>query len=349
MRKREKAQKLLLGQDLSEEVKKAAMHIRQGGLVAFPTETVYGLGGDALNKKSVENIYKAKGRPGDNPLIVHIACTCDFYKLALEPPPYAKELIECFWPGPFTLVVRKNPELPKWFGVHPDLESKTVGIRMPSNPVALSFIKESGCFIAAPSANIAGRPSSTSPKHIITDFPHHKDLGIYVLDGGASTLGLESTVVDITGDKPVILRPGSVTPCQIEGVVGEVGKQLMQNDAPRSPGMKYKHYAPNAPVTLIDGTNENIALFLSKKANEEHMGAIVFSETFEHLPESTKENGVFFATKSDTYAKNLYENLRAFDSVKVATIYAQTMPTAGIGAAVMDRLYKASEGRIINV
>ena len=331
---------------LAEQIKKAALHLQQGGLVAFPTETVYGLGGDALNKKSVANIYKAKGRPDDNPLIVHIANADDFFRLSHGPPPYAQKLIDCFWPGALTLVASKNPELPGWFGVHPDLESKTVGIRMPSHPVALSLIKESGCFVAAPSANIAGKPSSTSQKHIFEDFPEYGNYGIFVLDGGRASLGLESTVVDVTGEKPVILRPGAVSACAINDAVGALGQKYPQGEAPRSPGMKYKHYAPKAPVTVIDGTYESTASFLGTESGKVRFGAIVLKETYGLLPEDVKDMGIFFVTDTNEYAKDLYDNLRGFDDKNVQRIYAQSIPETGIGVAVMDRLRKASEGRI---
>ena len=330
-------------------MKEAALHLSQGGLVAFPTETVFGLGGDAMNKKAVEKIYEAKGRPGDNPLIIHVANADDFFVLGYKPPSYAKKLIEQFWPGALTLVVKKNPDLPKWFGLHPDLESKTVGIRMPAHPVANALIKESGCFVAAPSANIAGRPSSTTREHILHDFPDYKKYGIHVLDGGDAAIGLESTVVDVTGDEPVVLRPGSVTACALCGVAGAMGQRLTKSEVPRSPGMKYKHYAPKAPVTVIDGTSEKIASFICSESCIDFFGAILLKETYGLLPDAVRHKGVFFVTEMDAYAKNLYENLRAFDNTDVGRIYAQAVPKSGIGEAVMDRLSKAAEGRVKNV
>ena len=335
---------------LPNGIKEAALFIKRGGLVAFPTETVYGLGGDALNKKTVEKIYTAKGRPGDNPLIVHVAEAEDFWRLTHGAPEYAKPLIEAFWPGPLTLVANKDPGLPKWVGVHPSNEASTIAVRMPSHPTAVSLLEESGCFIAAPSANKSGRPSPTSVHHVAEDFPECQGHDIFILDGGHSTVGLESTVVDVTGDRPVILRPGSVTQEDIELVtkLQVVGGIVSGGNAPRSPGTKYKHYSPKAPLTILVGNSANIADYITDEAKTPSIiGALVMPATFELLDESPKI--IISGPQVELFAQNLYANLRAFDNLGVDRIFAECTPLDGIGFAVMDRMQKAAEGRLIIV
>ena len=321
--------------------------------MAFPTETVYGLGGDALNEKTVEQIYAAKGRPGDNPLIVHVASADDFWRLSSTAPEYAKLLVEAFWPGPLTLVAYKSPDLPKWVGVHPDKTADTIAIRMPSHPIALDLIRESGCFIAGPSANKSGRPSPTSAAHVAHDFPGSSELGITILDGGLTTVGLESTVVDITGAKPVVLRPGSITSEEIERVVNlqTLSGAPLHAFAPRSPGTKYRHYAPRAPLTVLVGKHGDIAGFLADEAKKPNMGALLTPATYELLPEDVRTGAKIIVSgpQVELLAKNLYSSLRAFDNLEVDRIFAEGAPYEGIGFAVMDRLQKAAGGRIIVV
>ena len=336
-----------------DAIKRAASIIINGGLVAFPTETVYGLGGDALNEKTVAQIYAAKGRPGDNPLILHVANADDFWRLSSLAPKYAKLLIDAFWPGPLTLVANKNPDLPSWVGVHPNNQAGTVAIRMPSHPIALELIRESGCCIAAPSANKSGRPSPTSFTHVADDFPDSKELGIIILDGGLTTVGLESTVVDITGENPVVLRPGSITQAEIERVVNlqTLSGTPIKSDSPRSPGTKYRHYAPKAPLTILVGKQSDIADFLANEASKPIVGALITPNTYELLPEDIRINAKIIVTgpQVEHLAKNLYSNLRAFDNLEVDRIFAECAPFEGIGIAVMDRMQKAAEGRIIIV
>ena len=347
LRKRKKAQKML-----RDGISNAALFVKQGGLVAFPTETVYGLGGDALNPSTVEKIYAAKGRPADNPLIVHIARADDFWQLNLGAPDYVKHLIQEFWPGPLTLVAAKNPDLPKWVGVHPSKEADTIAIRMPSHPVALELITLSGCFIAAPSANKSGRPSPTASEHVTHDFP--EDLNIIVLEAGPTTVGLESTVLDITGETPIILRPGFVTQEEIEHTAQRRAKYKVaaKNNTPRSPGTKYKHYAPRAPLTILVGSHANIAGFLTQETKNPGLGALVTPITYDLLPEYvlTDASIICSGSAADVFAKNLYADFRKFDSLKeVNRIFAECMPFEGIGVAIMDRMDKAAEGRIVIV
>ena len=345
MRKRQKIQEML-----RNGIKEAALRIKQGGLVAFPTETVYGLGGDALNEKTVEKIYAAKGRPGDNPLIVHVAKADDFWRLGCDAPEYAKILIETFWPGPLTLVANKHPDLPKWVGVHPNKETSTIAIRMPSHPIALSLLEESDCFIAAPSANKSGRPSPTSASHVQEDFV---DEEITLLDGGHTTIGLESTVVDITGDTPIVLRPGSVTAEDIENAINQQVLSVisMRSDTPRSPGTKYKHYAPKAPLTILVGSSADISDYLAEEARMPSMGALVMPKTFEFMSKEAKAGSktIVAGPQVELYARSLYANLRAFDNLEVDRIFAECTTFDGIGYAVMDRMQKAAEGRILIV
>jgi len=352
-----------------QDINQAAAIIASGGIGAFPTETVYGLGADATNPAAVARIYEAKGRPGDNPLILHIAAKEDFMQLADNPPHYAHALIDAFWPGPLTLVVKKKPGLLSWLGGHPKGAPDTVGIRMPSHTIALAIIKASGCFVAAPSANKAGTPSPTRADHVAADF---SDGSIdFIVDGGAVPGGLESTVVDITGDLPVILRPGAVTPEMIAEAAGfDVSKGIpnqVRNDgklnslpcvtsAPRAPGMKYRHYAPKAPMTLLMGTEDHIAAYIKAQCAKEQgqkIGILITDQVRAKLDTSTfKKDSTAILTlghSPQTVAHNLYACLRQFDIIGVDIIYAQGPTQEGLGIAIMDRMKKAAEGRVVHV
>ncbi|MCL1863936.1 MAG: L-threonylcarbamoyladenylate synthase [Defluviitaleaceae bacterium] len=326
-------------------ITQAAKLIRKGELVAFPTETVYGLGADAFNADAVARVYSEKGRPGDNPLILHIANKTQFSEIADNPPPYAYELIEAFWPGPLTLVAKKNPLLPTWVGGHPEKTTATVGIRMPSHPVALEFIKEAG-IVAAPSANKSGRPSPTSLAHVLEDFPD-----IAALDGGDSYVGLESTVVDITGDDPVILRPGTITAEKINEFA--ISTDRVPQGQPRAPGMKYKHYAPRADMTLVSGNAPDVAAYIFNECKKEPHSrvGVLFRYRIERGTHLTPQNAKILMLGGDdeSMARNLFACLREFDKIGVDKIYAETVCEKGIGVAIMDRMRKAAEGRVIHV
>ena len=239
-----------------EELKEASAVIRSGGLVAFPTETVYGLGGDATNPEASRKIYAAKGRPSDNPLIVHIADFSQLRNIVAEVPQEAEKLAEAFWPGPLTMILRKNDVIP--YETTGGLD--TVAIRMPSHPVARAFLQDSGCMIAAPSANTSGRPSPTTAQHVWGDL--HGKIEI-LLDGGPVGIGIESTIVDLSEERPMILRPGFITQEMLSAVLGDVGvdpglASENSKQPPKAPGMRYRHYAPKADLTLVEGTMEEV-------------------------------------------------------------------------------------------
>nr|WP_245250246.1 L-threonylcarbamoyladenylate synthase [Thermococcus stetteri] len=323
------------------KIKVAARLILEGKLVAFPTETVYGLGADALNENAVRRIFEAKGRPADNPLIIHIASISDLEKVAREVPEKAKLLAEKFWPGPLTLVLPKRREVPLVTTGGLD----TVAVRMPSHPIALALIKASTP-LAAPSANISGKPSPTSAEHVIDDF-YGKIEGI--IDGGETWIGVESTVIDVTEEPPVLLRPGGIPVEEIERVIGPVrihpavkGKNA---DLAKAPGMKYKHYAPNASVVVVEGEPEKRKKKIRELVEEYRergyrvgVMATVEVEADEFYP---------LGKTPEEVARNLFKALRELDRRGVDVIIAEGVEERGIGLAVMNRLRKAAGYRVI--
>lgn len=333
-------------------IKTAAEIISRGGLVAFPTETVYGLGGDSFDPAAAEKIYAAKGRPSDNPLIVHISEFDDIYKLSDEVPEIAKVLADKFWPGPLTMIVKKNKSVP--VTVTGGLD--TVAVRLPSHKVARKLIKESGTFIAAPSANISGRPSPTTAKHVIDDLNGRIDM---IIDDGSIEIGLESTIVDLTEDVPVILRPGYVTFEMLEETVGKVrlDKALMTgvkgNVKPKAPGMKYRHYAPKAELTIIDGSPEKTVARIEELVKEaerkgQKAGIMLSEENFDKICSDYK---LCLGSSSDEneIARNLFACLRKFDDMDIDVIFSEGFSEEGIGQAIMNRLLKAAGHKIIEV
>lgn len=334
-----------------EAVAEAAEIIRQGGVVAFPTETVYGLGANATDATAVAKIYKAKGRPSDNPLIVHVADREQLISVAGAVPAAAERLIEKFWPGPITLVLPKRPVIPE--AVTCGLS--TVGVRMPNHPVALALIRAAGVPLAAPSANQSGRPSPTVAEHVLEDLAGRIPL---VLDGGETGLGLESTVIDMTVDPPVLLRPGGITLEQISAEIGpvEVAAAVHGEEAgekPRSPGMKYTHYSPKARVLLVDGPVLHMQdkirdLFEELAAEGKKVGIMCSAES----------RGVYqahvvleYGTREDLagVASDLFSTLRAFDRHGVDVILAESVPSTGIGLAIMNRLRRSAGGQVVKV
>jgi len=345
--------KIISSAKLRESITKAANIIKDGGLVAFPTETVYGLGADAFNGRAVERIYSAKGRPGDNPLILHVANTGQLLELADSPPPYALALAKTYWPGPLTLIVKKKYHLPEWLGGHPQNSTATIGIRIPSHPVALALIEAASCPIAAPSANKSGRPSPTSAVHVADDFSGTNEIDM-ILDGAISNIGLESTVVDVTGDYPVILRPGAITQEMIQEVTQLQLRDASVTDTPRSPGIKYRHYSPKAPMAILKGEPNAIAAHIKNECEtkpEQLIGVYVTEATKTILETYQLQNINYIHLSNDPQivAQNLFAHLRQFDKLNVFIIFAEAVPDTNLGTAIMDRMLKAADGNTINV
>jgi L-threonylcarbamoyladenylate synthase len=326
------------------QVVEAAALLRENEVVAFPTETVYGLGGNAENDEAVAKIFEAKGRPSDNPLIIHIAHSDQLAGFVESVPEKATQLMDAFWPGPLTIIFQKKQ------GALSALASaglETVAVRIPDHPLALALLEECQLPIAAPSANRSGKPSPTTGQHVLEDLDG-KVSGI--LDGGATGVGVESTVIDCTEEVPVIFRPGGVTREQIEAVVGPVAMDAALTDltsAPKSPGMKYQHYAPNAPLFLVNGSREFLAgLVAEKQAEGLRVGVLTTEEQV-----GAYAADVVLACGSreqlETVAGALYHTLRAFNDAAVDIIFSEMFPNEGVGQAIMNRLEKAAGHRVL--
>lgn len=319
-------------------IRRAAALLRAGELVAFPTETVYGLGADALNGEAAARIFAAKGRPADNPLIAHIAGESGLAGLiAGEPCACARKLMRAFWPGPMTLIFPKSPRVPREVTAGLD----TVAVRMPSHPVARALISAAQTPIAAPSANRSGRPSPTTAAHVLEDMEGRIPL---ILDGGPCEVGLESTVVDVTGARPRILRPGGITLEMLEGVVGFVDvdegvlHQLQAGSQARSPGMKYKHYAPKGEVTIVTGPRAAQEIARLYDAADGRAAILAFSQA---------DYGARRVYRLKNAPGELFAALRQLDEDGMETIYAEDVPTTGVGLAVMNRLMRAAAFRVV--
>lgn len=333
-----------------EKIREAAKIIRSGGLVAFPTETVYGLGADALLPEGAKRIYAAKGRPSDNPLIVHIADFEALDKIAAEIPEQAKILSDRFWPGPLTMIFKKRDVVP--YETTGGLD--TVAVRMPDHPVALELIRESGGYIAAPSANTSGRPSPTMASHVKTDLDGKIPM---ILDGGEVGIGIESTIIDLSEKVPMVLRPGYITREMLSELIGDVREDpaLSQTEGirPKAPGMKYKHYAPKANLILVEGESEAVVKKMNELTEEEQkagrkVGIICTDETAsEYVADIVKSIGK--RVDEDSIALHLYAILREFDELDVDVIYSESFATPRIGHAIMNRLLKAAGHQVIEV
>lgn len=344
----EKIEKTQMNMDI---INAAGQILKQGGLVAFPTETVYGLGANALDEEAARKTYAAKGRPSDNPLIVHIASLEDLYPITKKVPEKAVALAEKFWPGPLTMIFEKSELVPH--GTTGGLE--TVAVRMPDNEVALALIRAGGGYVSGPSANKSGRPSPTMARHVLDDLEGRIDM---ILDGGPVHIGVESTIVDMTVEPPMILRPGAVTKEMLEETVGEVtvDHTILTADAktpPKAPGMKYRHYAPRAEMTVVEGSLEKVVDKIGELAaareNEGHRVGIIATQ--ETMGRYDHENVKCIGTREDesTVAANLYAILREFDDDGTEYIYSEAFASDGIGSAVMNRLLKAAGYHVINV
>ncbi len=335
----------------TQKMEEAGKLIAEGQLVAFPTETVYGLGGDALDPEASRKIYAAKGRPSDNPLIVHIAEFGDMYRVGKNIPEKAKKLSDAFWPGPLTMIVEKSDAVPEATtgGMN------TVAVRMPNHPVALELIRKSGCLIAAPSANTSGRPSPTEASHVAEDLDGKIAM---IIDGGQVGIGIESTIIDLTEEIPMVLRPGYITPKMLSEVLGEeviIDPGIIAADdtrKPKAPGMKYKHYAPKADMIIVDGPQEQViakinSLVKSKKAAGDKVAVIATDETRDSYDVDVI---LCMGSKSDedAIARHLYKILRECDELSVNAIYSESFATPRIGQAIMNRMLKAAGHQVIH-
>lgn len=336
-------------------IQRAGEILQKGGLVAFPTETVYGLGGDALNPDSSKKIYAAKGRPSDNPLIVHIAEMDALSKITEEIPDTAWKLAETFWPGPLTMILPKSDAVPRETTGGLD----TVAVRMPSHAVALALIRAAGGYVAAPSANTSGRPSPTKASFVAEDLNGKIEM---ILDGGEVGIGLESTIVDLTVEPPQILRPGYITREMLRDVLGEVavdaavlalasGEECKQ--APRAPGMKYRHYAPRGQLTIVKGDERAVVEYINAHAQEDRAAGervgIIGTEELLAGYEADVVKSAGSRTDEATIAHRLYGILREFDEEQVTRIYSESFAEEGLGQAIMNRLLKAAGHHVVNV
>lgn len=336
----------------TDVMEQAGKLIAEGELVAFPTETVYGLGGDALDPDASRKIYAAKGRPSDNPLIVHIADFDDMKRVAREVPEQAKKLADAFWPGPLTMIVWKSDAVPE----ATTGGMQTVAVRMPNHPVALELIRRSGCLIAAPSANTSGRPSPTEAQHVAEDLSGKIAM---ILDGGPVGIGIESTIIDLTEEKPMILRPGYITPEMLSEVLQEevvIDPGIIAADdtrKPKAPGMKYKHYAPKAEMIIVDGAQDAVIrkineLTAAKRAEGKKVAVIATDETKDRY-DAQVILSMGKRADEDAIAQHLYKILRECDELDIGEIYSECFQTPRIGQAIMNRLLKAAGHTVIHV
>ena len=330
---------------------RAAEILRSGGLVAIPTETVYGLGADGLNERAVARIFEVKGRPQDNPLILHVSDAAELTKWCRDIPAAAWELTERFWPGPLTLVLKRRSVVP--LRVTAGLE--TVAMRCPDHPLTREVLRRAGLPVAAPSANTSGRPSPTKAEHVAEDLDGKIDM---IIDGGPVGIGLESTIIDLTEEIPMVLRPGFISLEMLRELLGEVRMDPGLRSAdpsfrPKAPGMKYRHYAPKADLTIVEGSQEKVQeairrLAREKKAAGEKVGIIATDESA-----ALYEDGIVKSAGSRqneiTIAMHLYSILREFDELKVSVIYSEAFETPQMGQAIMNRLIKAAGHHVIHV
>ncbi|MGD9677961.1 MAG: L-threonylcarbamoyladenylate synthase [Vulcanibacillus sp.] len=340
--------------DLTEKnsiiaIEEIATELKKGEIIAFPTETVYGLGANALDSEAVEKIFIAKGRPSDNPLIVHIASIEQLHYLTEEINETSMLLIERFWPGPLTIIFKRREGISELVTAGLD----TVAVRMPNNPIALAIIKAANIPIAAPSANSSGKPSPTTAEHVINDLDGKVE---GIVDGGPTGIGVESTVIDVSMETPIILRPGAITIEELRAVLGKVELESSSKnyEQPKSPGMKYRHYAPKGEMVIITG-NENrvtqkINSLIQEQLNSGKSVGILTTE--EHKNQYLNANLIFAYGNNDNMyplAENLYDVLREFDKKNIDYIIIEGIDEEGIGHTIMNRLKKAANGNIINV
>ncbi len=336
--------------DEIETARQAASIWKNGGLVAFPTETVYGLGGNGLDAGASNKIYTAKNRPCDNPLILHIAERSQLDELVKEVNDWAKALMDVFWPGPLTLIMPKKDIVP--YETTGGLN--TVAVRMPSHPAARCLLKEVGLPIAAPSANRSGRPSPTSAEHVVQDMDGKIEM---IVDGGDVGIGIESTIVDVTGKRPMLLRPGFITLEMLEAIVGPVDidptviEEVSETVRPKAPGMNYRHYAPNAEMLLVEGSPNEVANYINEQVlghGDKKIGILATDENLA-LYQGGYVISVGSAARPQTIAHNLFRVLREFDDKEVDYIYSESFSSNGEGLAIMNRLLKAAGHKVHKV
>jgi L-threonylcarbamoyladenylate synthase len=331
-----------------EEIKqKIKNSLSNDELVVFPTETVYGIGANALSSKAVKSIFLAKGRPSDNPLIVHVNDQADVYKYTKNISVYAKPLMDAFWPGPLTLIFENNGIISK------DVTGGllTIAIRIPSHLIARKVIEMSGFPICAPSANISGRPSSTTFEHVYEDFNGKVAI---LIDGGSTNIGIESTVLDLTTSVPRILRPGKITKKKIEDVLSiniVDHSEILTDDAPKAPGMKYKHYAPKGVVTLIDGSMKHVVDYINQqiKSQNDDTIAVLCPDEYCELLDLKNKFKLGSINSPETIGENLFSLLRLMDKLDMKKIYIPVVSSEDMGQAIMNRLLKAADHHMIKV
>lgn len=332
----------LLDKEVMEE---AAGIIKAGGLVAIPTETVYGLAGDALNPESARKIYEAKGRPSDNPLIVHIARLDSLDKIAKDIPDKAYALVEKYWPGPLTMVLNKKDTVP--YETTGGLD--TVAVRFPVNKIAQEFILASGGFIAAPSANVSGRPSCTTAGHCIADLDGRIEM---IIDGGEVGIGLESTIIDMTGDIPCILRQGYINEAMLRDILGEVETEAPESEHPKAPGMKYRHYAPKGKLMIVRGDDDKVIAKINALADEHikrgYKTAVIASHENADKYRADIIRDIGSEDNEDMIAHSLFATLRELDDAGAEYIFSESFDTPRLGRAIMDRLLRAAGNDVID-
>ena len=344
-------EKIDKNQKNTDIIREAGRILKEGGLVAFPTETVYGLGADALNEDAAKKIYAAKGRPSDNPLIIHITNMKALEKIVSEVPEKAVKVAEKYWPGPLTMIFNKSDIVP--YGTTGGLD--TVAVRMPVDEIAREVIDAGGGYIAAPSANTSGRPSPTTAQHVAEDLTGRVDM---IVDGGAVEIGVESTILDMTVEPPMILRPGAITKEMFEEVIGEVtiDRTLIRPDSrqvPKAPGMKYRHYAPRAELTIIEGETEAVVAAINEKCRKAEaeglrVGVIGTDET-KMLYHASVVKSIGSRQDEESIGLHLFRILREFDSENVNLIFSESFDTPNMGQAIMNRLLKAAGHHVIKV
>ena len=337
--------------DARSALERAGSIIRDGGLVAFPTETVYGLGGDALNPESSKKIYAAKGRPSDNPLIVHVADMESVADIVKEIPQAARKLADAFWPGPLTMIMNKSDKVP--YETTGGLD--TVAIRMPNNKIALELIRQSGGYIAAPSANTSGRPSPTVARYCVEDLSGKIEM---IIDGGQVGIGLESTIVDLTSGTPMILRPGYITKEMLSGVLGavEIDRTIIDGNSkerPKAPGMKYRHYAPKGELTIVEGSQEDVVAYINDRARAARADGkrvgVIGTDATKSLYVADVVKSVGNRENEETIAHELFKVLREFDDENMDVMFSESFDDSGIGQAIMNRLLKAAGHNVVRI